>query len=304
VKTIAIINHAVPKNKIWNIVEGVLTGEILEQDRKGKEEALRGLVNKMGQSNRFVVINTGEIYEGSGSMSGKTFPIPLEWRTVEQICAKYNADVVLSLENFDSDYIITGAQKDVTNNGTKTVEYSAKGVASIYIGFRMYDPRIKSIIDEQNFDSRKSWTATGTNAGDAVAHLIAKAQAVYAAAFDAGEDYAYRVTPLYITVNRMYYKKGKQSPDIETGFRHAAVNDWNDAINSWQNALNSPNRKDPGRAAYNIAIGYEVQGNLELALEWAKKAYSKYGNNQAQQYVYTLEKRIDDQKLLNNQTGK
>ncbi len=304
VKTIAVVNHSVPKNKWTDIIEGLLTGEVLEQDKKGKEEALRGLINKMGQSNRFVVINTAEFYEGSGSVTGKTFPNPLEWRIVEQICKKYKADAVLCLENFDSDYIVTNFQKQVDKDGGKVTEYWAKGVGAINIGFRMYDPRIKSIIDQQQFDFTKTWQAQGSNPGDAVAHLILKSQAVYAAAYAAGEDYAYRVTPLYVTVNRMYYHKGKQSNDIAAGARQAAVNEWNDAINTWQNALNSPHKKDPGRAAYDIAVGYEVLGNLELALEWAKKAYTKYGNNQAQEYVYILERRINDQKLLDDQMGK
>lgn len=303
IKTLVVVNHTIPIKNWWNILEGVLTGEMIEQDKKGKNEAIRGLVSRMTESTRYKVINSGETFKGKGNITGLTFPAPLDWRTVNNLCRKYDADAVISLEYFDSDYIVTNVKKMVDEDGREVPEYHAKGVASIDLGFRIYDPKDKNIFDEESFSHRRVWHATGRNAADAAAHLIAKGQAIYAASYDAGIAYSDRITPHYIWVNRMYYRKGKKSDYIDRGARQAEVNQWKQAAQTWMKALNSPHKKDPGRAAYNIALAYEMQGLLEKALHWAQKSYSLYGNKNARQYVSVLEGRIENQKRLKEQMG-
>ena len=303
IKTIAIVNHTIPINKIWDIVEGILTGEIIEQDKKGKQEVLIGLSNAMKETSRYNVILTTEIFKGSGSISGKTFPTPLSWHNIEMLCRKYKADAVLSLENYDSDYIVTSAVKKKTDSdegGSQTI-FVAKGIAAINIGFRLYEPKKKNIMDQESFDHSRTWRAEGKNPADAIAHLMLKANAVYKASYDAGKAYGHRITPHYIWVNRMYYKKGKKSNDIAIGARQADTGEWEEAIKTWKKALNSPHKKDPGRAAMNIAMGYEMTGNLDKALEWARKSYSKYENNDALKFVNQIEQRIEDENRLDEQ---
>ncbi len=303
VKTLVVVNHTIPINGWWNILEGILTGEMIEQDKRGKAEALKGLVSRMTESTRFKVINSSETFEGKGSITGLTFPEPLDWRTIENLCKKYKADAVLSLEYFDSDYIVTNVQKMVDKEGKQVPEYHAQGVANIDIGFRIYSPKDKNIFDEQSYKHRRVWNAVGSTATDAALHLMAKSEAVFAAGYDAGMSYAERITPHYVWVDRMYYKKGKKSEDIKIGARQAEVDQWDTAAKTWMNALNSPHKKDPGRAAYNIALAYEMQGDLKKALEWAQKSYSTYGNNHGREYAAVLQQRIQDQKRLDEQLG-
>ena len=303
IKTIALINHTIPIDKVWDIIEGILTGEMIDQDKKGKEQALQGLTDRMGQSTRFKIINTAEVFEAQGSISGKTFPTPLSWSKISSLCRKYKADAVLSLENYDSDFIITRASKQITEEGRTVTEYIAKGVATINIGFRIYDPSQKSIIDEESFTFNNNWSAKGRSPGDAIRHLISRGNAVNKVSRNAGVRYAERITPLYTWVGRMYYKKGKKNKNIGVGARQGEIGEWEKAAKTWENCLNSGHKKDPGRAAYNLALAYEMQGDLETALEWAKKSYTKYGNDNAQQYVRVLENRINDQKRLQEQLG-
>ncbi len=303
IKTLVVVNHTIPINKWWNILEGVLTGEMIEQDKRGKNEAVKGLVSRMTESTRYKIINSSETFEGKGSISGLTFPDALEWRTVENLCKKYKADAVLSLEYFDSDFIVTNVQKMEDKDGKQVPEYHAQGVANISLGFRIYDPKDKNIFDEQSFTYRRVWNAVGSTATAAALLLIDRVEGVAAAGYDAGMSYAERITPHYVWVDRMYYKKGKKTEDIKAGARQAEVDQWEEAIKTWTNALNSPHKKDPGRAAYNIALAYEMQGDLKKALEWAQKSYSKYGNNQGREYASILQRRIEDQKRLDEQMG-
>ncbi len=304
IKTVAVINRSLPKSKAGGFVEGILTGETLWQDKKGTEQTLRGIIETMGQSNRFTVINTGKSFVGS--TFGNVFPDALAWSKIESLCAQYNADAILSLEAYDSDFIITNTSKEVTKTNEdgksyKTTEYYASGVAKVYLGYRLHDPKIRSIIDQKTFSFNNKWKAKGSTVEDAIEHLIDRSRAVNSVSYNAGIMYAKRIVPVYVWVSRQYFKKAKDNNHIEIGARKAKVNDWEGAIDEWKLALNSTTQKTLGRASYNLAVGYEMQNEFRVALEWAKKSYSNYNNKDAYRYVRILENRIEDQKRLDEQ---
>ena len=58
------------------------------------------------------------------------------------------------------------------------------------------------------------------------------------------------------------------------------------------------NRKAAGRAAYNMAVASEINGNLDLALEWAQKAWTDYGNKKARDYINVIKARKNDYFIL------
>jgi len=53
-----------------------------------------------------------------------------------------------------------------------------------------------------------------------------------------------------------------------------------------------------------MAFAAEMRGELDIALDWAKKSWNDYGNKKARRYIATLEQRkrdvlkVDDQ--MNN----
>jgi hypothetical protein len=49
--------------------------------------------------------------------------------------------------------------------------------------------------------------------------------------------------------------------------------------------------KIAGRAAYNMAIINEINGDLDAALKWAQKSYEDYNNKLGLNYVRILENR-------------
>jgi tetratricopeptide (TPR) repeat protein len=183
-------------------------------------------------------------------------------------------------------------------------EYYAQGVGNVKMGIRSYHNKSKSIVDQQLFTETKTWEAVGKNAIDAAALLISKSEANRYLATAVGSDYAYKISPMPVTISRDFYGKSKHTPAMARGTRFADVNDWSKAIDHWKSALSTPNEKDAGKLAYNIAVGYEVLGEYGTALTWARDAYTKYGNNVAREYVGFLEGRINEEKRLNQQMGK
>lgn len=306
IQTITIVNRTAPKNKVLNTLEGVLTGEGIGEDKQGAEEALVGLNNILSQTQRFEVKRATERYVGSGA--GGVLPDPLAWNIVEALCKKYNTNAIIALESYDSDFIVTNSEKDVevkNPDGTTVMQHKfyAEGLASVKMGYRLYDPINKTITDQDMFTRNRTWNGVGNSATDAVAHLINKNQAIKAISADAGYQYGQRIAPMYTTVSRGMYKKAKGNNAVAQGARLAEVKDWSGAIDAWEKAIKQGDTKSKGRAAYNLAVANEVLGYLHESKNWAQKAYAEYGEKQSKNYVRILDQRIVESAKVAEQMG-
>ena len=156
---LAVIDRSKPSNGWLNVLEGVLTGEAIGQDRRSREEAVDGLTEGLRNTPRFQVIRTG--IEMTGSKAGSNMPQPLPWSEIERICRENHADAVVAIESFDTDNNISTVRRESkaknakTGKETITVTYHSDMRTSVRMGWRMYDPQSKIIIDESNLTNKK-----------------------------------------------------------------------------------------------------------------------------------------------------
>jgi hypothetical protein len=101
-------------------------------------------------------------------------------------------------------------------------------------------------------------------------------------------------------VSRYYYVRGNGSFSVAT--RMARAGDWGGAGNIWREATNSSSGKVAGRACYNMAIISEINGDLNGALQWARKAYEVYRTPYALNFVNILQERQTNDAVLRSQT--
>jgi hypothetical protein len=290
-----------------NTIEGILTGEMPGDDKMAAQEALMNLKNSLGNSPRFNVKILPDRLEGN-SMTA-TFPQALSWDVIDKLCKDNLTEMVVSLEVFDSDFIVTNGsriKKKSLGEGTNKrevdyTEYFAQGVGNVKIGIRTYYNKDKAIIDQQMINKSNTWESTGTTPMDAIALLISKSNANKYLAAGVGEDYAYKISPMPVRISRVFYGKSKHSPELATGSRYADVNQWNEAINEWKTGLAKARNKEAGYLAFNIAVAYEVLGEYGTALTWAQDSYTKYGNKNGRDYVNSLRRRIDEETILKKQ---
>jgi hypothetical protein len=304
IQKITLVNRTLPESKIANVIEGVLTGELPFQDKNAVQASMNSLLNSLSESSRFQSGVYPTVLKGSGS--GGLLPMPLDWPTVERICRETQADAVLALETYDSDFIVTNAEKledQKQKDGTviKTKVYTAQGVATIKLGFRLYDMKNRVIIDQHQYNHGNTWNARGSTAAQAALALIAKNDAVMRVSESSGYVYGKRIVPMQVWLSRRVYSKGGGNPQLKAGARAALVNDWDNAIRNWEQTANSGSSKSAGKACYNLAIAYEVQGDFEKALQWARRGYSQYGFKPSRQYVAQLEQRVVNEQRLKEQ---
>jgi len=79
------------------------------------------------------------------------------------------------------------------------------------------------------------------------------------------------------------------------------LNDWDKAIVDLTRATESGKTKTRGRAAHNLAVIYEILGDLQTAKEWTSEAWGRYKEKKSRDYGYILANRIIDEENLKNQ---
>ncbi|HSI76276.1 MAG TPA: DUF6340 family protein [Lunatimonas sp.] len=308
VQRLLIVDRTEPESQGFAIIEGILTGEAPFEVKNAIETTLATIQQELNTSPRYEVIRARERLKGG--FFSQTFPQPLMWSQIESLCASYDADAVLALEKFSSDFIVTDKKaliKKTVGSGkeAKVIEVDgiyAEGVASVQVGFRFYDPVNRNIADQIDFNKTNLWSAEAETRTQALALMIDKVRATQVVGQMAGASYARRVAPMYLTVSRSFFPKSKTNPALGHGARLAEVNQWEQAIDTWKNGLDAPtDNKTAGRLAYNIAIGYEVLGNLALAQEWAGKAYTSYGFKKGRSYAGNLTQQIMADELVRRQ---
>lgn len=102
-------------------------------------------------------------------------------------------------------------------------------------------------------------------------------------------------------ISRTFYGKSRKAPALEQGSRYADVGEWQDAISVWKQGIKPAPTKQRGYLSHNIAIAYEVLGDLKAAKKWAQKSYVRYGNKNARSYVSLIQQRLYDKQLAKQQ---
>lgn len=276
-------------NKVINVAEGVLTGEGINEDRDGAIACLSGAETQLNLDNlvRAEILDTVTLFGyGTGAM-----PLPLAWEQIESLCKTHGKDALLVLEAFDTDQ-----SGSVTSNTLNTVINISRGggipppVPSVnqwvYMktAWRLYDPTNKTILDEVRIDDYFGVSTHPFDLGE-----FRKRSAIQQSGYIAGRSYGNRFFPSWIQVRREYYKR--KGPQMKTADRMVRVNSWEDARSVWEPLTSSSKRKLAGRACYNMAIYYEVQGDFDAAIDWATKAYTQFNEKRSRNYVRILRNR-------------
>jgi len=308
ITTVAIVDRSKPSNGWANFFEGLLTGEQIGQDRRSRQTAVDGLTNALTRTPRFQVKSTG--IEMTGSKAGGRMPQPLDWPEVEKICRDYGTNAVVTIESFDSDNArsarpVTETKKDKTGNKYTVTSYQSQQRTSVRIGWRLYDPLKKIILDEYVTNDFLERNGRGDTERAALNNLPSQLDVTRDVAYNVGIEYGARIAPIYVNISRPYYHKAKGYKDqMKSAARHFQGKDIEKAAGLWNRVIaqaGTSNKKAAGRAAYNMAVASEVNGNLDLALEWAQKAWNIYGNKKARDYILTIKRRQNDARKVDSQ---
>ncbi len=307
IKTLLIVDRTKYDKPVVDILESVLTGELPQEDKASMQYLTNAMRAELSYSPRFEIKLATERLSGNSLTSA--FPDALPWTEIQSLCDKYAADAVIAVEIFDTDFVVTNGvrkkKKNVTEGGvTREIEvdeYYAQGINNLKMGLRLYNPKTQEILDQKIINKRGTWNAAAASKVLAIAALIDKADATHQLSSQIGADYAYRVSPMNVMLTRKFRGKSRKTPELERGSRLADVANWKDAIAVWESGLTTDHEKDAGYLSYNIAVAYEILGDMTMAKKWASDSYTIYGNNDAKIYLNLLNNRIQNERIADLQ---
>ncbi|MFY9152596.1 MAG: DUF6340 family protein [Prolixibacteraceae bacterium] len=87
-----------------------------------------------------------------------------------------------------------------------------------------------------------------------------------------GEYLGSRLIPSWLKVERIYYKSN--NANMLKAEKYALANDWLKAAEIWKNETANKNSKIVAKACFNMALACEMEGKLDLGIDWLVKSYS------------------------------
>ncbi|MAQ69688.1 MAG: hypothetical protein CMD23_01160 [Flavobacteriales bacterium] len=316
IESVVIVNRTAPtkNNKVENILDGIISGEMIGVDKRSSKDCINSLKLEMSNSPRFKLISTESIeFKGSGTAEMSK---PLKWEKIEKSLKNYDADGLIVLESFDSSSQVRELgtrqrKKKINGEWKKIKEHIASLDVEVQAGWRIYDIKNKKIIDEKRFFDRKVFENSDKTMVLAKQNLPGLDYAVSQAGIFSGQQFYYRISPHYITINREYFKNLRQIKGFKiksdnsnnlfiNASNHISNKNWKQAVEIWKPFTSHKNRFIASRACFNMALASEASGNIDIALSWVNKSI-KLGNKKAKTYLKRLEKRKIDLAILEKQ---
>ena len=258
-------------NQVLNVLEGLVTGEPILGDKYGSKSAVKNMQKLVIESDRMDLIHNDIINLGLKDISGDT---PIKSDIIDSICEEYGADGLIALELFDSD------------------SYYSSNSAEVRTQWRVYYPNERKIIDEFIVYS-------GANDHSFSSFVPAAYSSISKAGAYGAQLYFNRIVPSFTREVRYYYTKG--SYEMKAAKKSAKKGDWDQAIYYWEVETESQtNQKNEGKAAYNLALAYEIKGDFDKSLEWIDVSVAA-GNMKAVSYKAILNNRKSEMALIEEQ---
>ncbi len=130
-------------------------------------------------------------------------------------------------------------------------------------------------------------------------------QILYSAAQYLGKIFGTKLIPSWIPVERLYYKSKNRNMLIAE--KLALNNDWLQAAEIWNRETKNTNPKIAAKASYNMALACEMEGHMDVGINWLVESYSDLTKNNiehkanCQRYINILAIRKKDIERLDLQ---
>ena len=164
--------------------------------------------------------------------------------------------------------------------------------------WRIYDVRTGIVLDDYTLSDTLQWEASGYLVQIALLDLPVVSDAYREFGFQSGLKYGWRLTPEWFEEFRYFYT-GSWSWRYATS--QVTVDNWEEALKVWKELAGLNRKRLAAKAAFNIALYYEMEDRLVPALDWAKKSREFHNFKLTGEYITLLEKRIADRLTLQQQ---
>ena len=191
---------------------------------------------------------------------------PLTFSQAEQLCADYQADGILILNQLVLYDIV---ESFPTDNGTYYAYLQAYAQSHWTIHYAGQSREVTfTQADTLLWESNLYY-----NRAQSLSNLPSRQEALLYLARELGQRLGSSFAPSWQTTRRYIY----ELPDLHAGLGSFRLQRWNSAINQWFTILDSKDKQAAACAAANIAIAYEMLGDYASACDYAQRANRLFG---------------------------
>jgi len=223
----------------------------------------------------------------SRRLSYEKLPDTLSLAQVSKICADYNTDALMVLERFSTklmaDYTKYRFETNSNNysfDATLDLKYNAF--------FRIYRPDNKTLVREIDLTDTISWESSDDNQARMFGRIPSIKQAMINAGIKIALDIDDKLSPTWISEKRGYFLFKNMD---DKGQQLMNDNNYEEAAKYWAEMAQSKNKKIRSKAEYNLALISELNGDIDVAIEWGLKSFYSYYRNQTETYIKKLQVR-------------
>ena len=225
---------------------------------------------------------------------------PLNISFINEICKDFNVDAVLVLESFTellkTEYYAynTGYKNQRTFDEVK--EYSAATDITYSTEWRLYRPvELKPVIRYQVGDSI-FWNSRSYSLEELYSQMPRTKEALIGGGIAAGLKMAGYISPGWVNQSRYYYLTGKA--EIDAAIPLIQNNKWEEAASIWEKYATISSKTTRSKVEFNLALAAEMNGDLDLAIEWGLKSFKTKYTKAIEVYLKTLDNKLKAQQKV------
>lgn len=255
-------------------------------DSAAADTSIRVLGDILFESQRFDIVIPVDRYIPR-YLSYKNEPSPLIWEYVASICDLYKTDALIVLENF-AIRTVTNYEKhyEAWNSGGLTDTHEAKMDFYYRAHWRIYEPKNQEILVDVIEQDTLYWDGYEKNINLLFARLPSIKSALLETGIAAAIDLSKHIAPKWELETRFYYKLKDKSIDI--AINYAAEGDWPEALELWLDFTERGNRQTRSKVMLNVALAYEMLGDLDNAIKWTRTSKRIYYREVVNHYYKEL----------------
>ena len=248
-------------------------------------------------ANNSLVVNS----INTGNDFSKITPIPAA--QLQSLCADHAADAVLSLNSLQ---VNDALDESVTWAGTYSL-----GLYAVYdTWWTVQYADAQKQTELLHYQDTIYWESEGDNSQQLLSNFPNRDDALVDGALYVGQKMLNRLIPYWEENDR--YLFDLQQPLMLQGMQEVYKRNWSGAIPLWEEQLNqTPKNKDKALIQNNLAVAYEITGDLDKAMSTITQAVDNYSTgipshknlNAMLDYKDELLVRLKQQILIKEQMG-
>ena len=262
--------------------------DTLIYDLQAVDTMLKALGELLFESGRYdFVIPANRFLEFRGAL--------MPWEEVKDLCEQFDTDAVLSIDHYKTQVKTNIRQGNFYNIITGAITNGVIANMQVYyeVLIRVYDSKNERIILSEIQSDTLFWEGIGVSTRDLFSRFPSVKQALIETSIAVALDISDKISTNWYEEQRNIFVKGN-SEFVQSG--NMALNgEWVRAIALWKQISESSKQKaKKSKAEFNVAVGYEILGDIDQAISWALKSYNTMYRPITYEYLEKIQRRKNE----------